>query len=95
MKLYSTFLPPVPFFNMLKHMYQVMCFTQLNILFFQTASIYVTMVRPEGVFKNRNRKPDLPKHNSGSCYRNRNMFFEIPVPVNPEPEVQILVPFPA
>ena len=51
-------------------------------------------VRPEGGFKNRNRKPDLPKHNSGSCYRNRNIFFDIPVPVNPEPEFQILNPVP-
>lgn len=49
-------------------------------------------VRPEGGFKNRNRKPDLPKHNSGSCYRNRNIFFYIPVPVNPETEFQFLVP---
>ena len=51
-------------------------------------------VRPEGGFKNRKRKPDLPKHNSGSCYRNRNIFSHIPVPVNPELEIQILVPVP-
>ena len=41
-------------------------------------------VRPEGGFKNRNQKPDLPKHNSGSCYRNWNILFDIPFPVNPE-----------
>ena len=49
-------------------------------------------VRPEGGFKNWNRKPDLPKHNSHSCYRkpdlpkhnshscyrNRNIFSDIP-----------------
>ena len=51
-------------------------------------------VRPEGGFKNRNRKPDLAKHNSGSFYRNRNIFLDIPVQVNPEPEIQILVPVP-
>ena len=39
-------------------------------------------------------EPDLPLHNSGSCYRNRNIFFDIPVPVNPEPEFQILNPVP-
>ena len=52
-------------------------------------------VRPEGGFKNRNRKPDLPKHNSGSYYRNRNIFIVLPVPVNPEPEFKIFVPVPA
>ena len=50
-------------------------------------------VRPEGGFKNR--KLDLPKHISGSCNRNWNIFFDIPVPVNLEPEFQILVPVPA
>ena len=40
------------------------------------------------------RKPDLFKHNSGSCYQNQNIFFHIPVPVNPEPEILILVPVP-
>ena len=53
-------------------------------------------VRPEGGFKNRNRKPDLPKHNSGSCLNwNRNIFFYIPVLVNPEQEFQIIVLVPA
>jgi hypothetical protein len=47
-------------------------------------------VGPEGGFKNRNWKPDLLKHNSGSCYWNRNIFFDIPVPVNPDPDIQIL-----
>ena len=52
-------------------------------------------VQPEGGFKNRNRKPDLPKHNSGSCYWNRNIFFDIPVLVNQEQKIQVIVPVPA
>ena len=55
----------------------------------------MSRVRPEGGFKNRNRIPDLTKHNSGSCYRNRNIYLLFPVPVNPEPEFQFLVPVPA
>ena len=47
-------------------------------------------VRPEGGFKNRNRKPDLPKHNSGSFYRNCTIFFDIPLPVKSDPEFQII-----
>jgi hypothetical protein len=31
-------------------------------------------VQPEGGFKNQNRKPDLPKHNSCSFYQNRLTF---------------------
>ena len=53
--------------------------------------VYVHRVRLEGGFKNRNRKPDFPEDNSGSYYRNRNTFFYIPVPVNPERESQFLV----
>ena len=60
-----------------------------------TSLFYASRVRPEGGFKNRNRIPDLPKHNSGSYYRNQNIFFDIPVPVNPEPEFQIIAPVPA
>ena len=55
----------------------------------------MSRVRPEGGFKNRNWIPDLPKHNSGSSYRNRNIFFDILVPVNLEPEFQIIAPVPA
>ena len=53
---------------------------------------FICRVWLEGCFKNRNRKLDLPKHNSSSCYQNRNIFFDIPVPVNTEPEFQIIVP---
>jgi hypothetical protein len=49
-------------------------------------------VRPEGGYKNQNRIPDLTKHNSGSCYRNRNIYLLFPILVNPEPEFQFLVP---
>ena len=49
-------------------------------------------VRPERGFKNRNRIPDLPEHKSGSFYRNRNIFFCISVPVNPEPDFEFLLP---
>ena len=52
-------------------------------------------VRPERGFKNRNRIPDLPEHKSGSFYRNRNIFFCISIPVNPEPDFEFLVPVPA
>ena len=34
-------------------------------------------VRPERGFKNRKRKPDFPRNDSGSYYRNRNNFFAI------------------
>ena len=50
--------------------------------------IGVHRVRPG--FKNCNRKLDLPEDNSGSYYRNRNIFF-----YNPEPEFQFLVQVPA
>ena len=52
-------------------------------------------VRPERGFKNRNRIPDLPEHKSGSFYRNRNIFFCLSVPVNPEPDFEFLLPVPA
>ena len=52
-----------------------------------TSNLSPSRVRPKGVFKNRNQKPDLLKHYSGSCYQNQFFFFDIPVP-----EIQILVP---
>ena len=45
--------------------------------------------------RDKNQIPDLHEHNSGSYYRNRNIFFYIPVQVNPEPEFQFRVPVPA
>lgn len=56
--------------------------------------IHKLRIRPEGAFKNTNRIPDLPKHNS-SFKRNAGKFFYISVQFNPKPDFQFLVPVPA
>ena len=37
------------------------------------------------------KEPEPNKHNFGYCSRNQNIFFDILVAVNPEPEYKILV----
>ena len=62
-----------------------------GLLLDRVGELHISRVRPEGGFKNRNREPDLPKHNSSSYYQNQNMLFDVPVPIKPEPEFQIFV----
>ena len=57
----------------------------------QEKNIKNSYISPDGKNYFENWKPDLPKHNSGSYYQNRKIFFYIPVPVNPEQGFEIPV----